>query len=165
LQKFVSVNASETLKFYDINLRPGCFNRDIITKSLAKADILKLSVEELAELKRMLSVNEEQEAFVRYLIEEYALNTVSLTKGSAGSELFTSRGSSFASTAEAVKVIDSVGAGDAYAAMMAAGILKKWQPPEILRQAARFASRVCEIKGAIPESASFYEPFRPLFMQ
>jgi fructokinase len=164
LQKFISGNPSETLNFYDINLRPGCYNRDIITKSLAKTNILKLNAEELTELKQMLSFNQSDNAFVQYLMEEYALNAISLTKGSTGSELFTAQGSFDSHTSAAIKVVDSVGAGDAYAAMMAAGILKKWQPPEILWQAARFASRVCEIKGAISESASFYEPFRPLFM-
>jgi len=45
----------------------------------------------------------------------------------------------------------------------ALGILKNWQPQEILDRASRFASRICEIKGAIPDSASFYEPFKNLF--
>lgn len=165
LQKFIPGSKAKSFNFYDINLRPGCYNQDIIARSLAKADILKLSTEELAELKRMLSVNEADEALVQYLIEEYSLNTVSLTKGSSGSELFTGQGSFSSQKAEDVRVADSVGAGDAYAAMIAAGMLKKWQPQEIIRQAALFASRVCEIKGAISESASFYEPFRRLFME
>ena len=66
-------------------------------------------------------------------------------------------------TVKGARVIDSVGAGDAYAAMLAAGLLKGWQPEEILRKASMFATRVCEIKGAIPDSASFYEPLKPLF--
>jgi fructokinase len=66
--------------------------------------------------------------------------------------------------AEAIKVVDSVGAGDAYAAMLAAGLLEKWRPEEILERASLFASRVCEIKGAIPDSDSFYEPFKSLFV-
>lgn len=165
LQKFISGNESGALSFYDINLRPGCYDQDIIAKSLAKTDILKLSTEELSELKRMLSVEKDGEAFVQYLMEKYSLKTVSLTKGSSGSQLFTDQRSFSSHPAEAVKVVDSVGAGDAYAAMVAAGILEKWQPQEILRQADLFATRVCEIKGAISESGLFYGPFRPLFME
>jgi fructokinase len=66
---------------------------------------------------------------------------------------------------EAITVVDSVGAGDAFAAMLVAGLIKKWRPAEILERASLFASRVCEIKGAIPESATFYEPFKALFTE
>ncbi len=163
LQKFISTSASEALNFYDINLRPGCYNNTIIEKSLLKTDILKLNMEELGKLKQMLSFKKNNDAFIQYLIEEYSLSTVSLTNGASGSELFTNQGSFSSYAAEAKKVVDSVGAGDAYAAMLAAGMLKNWQPQEILQRASMFASRICEIKGAIPESPSFYQPFRSLF--
>jgi fructokinase len=163
LQKFISVGASEALNFYDINLRPGCYNNAIIEKSLSKTDILKLSTEELGKLRQLLSVRENNAPFIQYLVKEYALNTVSLTKGASGSALFTNQGSFSSDAAEAVNVADSVGAGDAYAAMLAAGILRDWQPEEILQQASSFAARICEIRGAIPDSLSFYEPFKPLF--
>jgi fructokinase len=86
-----------------------------------------------------------------------------VTKGERGSELFTNRGSFSADSADVIKVVDSVGAGDAYAAMLAAGMLKNWSTQKLLERASLFASRICEIKGAIPESSSFYEPFKPLF--
>jgi fructokinase len=163
LQKFISVGTSEALNFYDINLRPGCYNSAIIEKSLSKTDILKLSTEELGKLRQLLSVKKNNTPCIQYLIKEYALNTVSLTKGASGSALFTNQSSFSSDAAEAVNVADSVGAGDAYAAMLAAGILRDWQPEEILLQASLFAARICEIKGAIPDSPSFYEPFKPLF--
>jgi fructokinase len=47
--------------------------------------------------------------------------------------------------------------------MLAAGLLEKWRPEDILARASLFASRICEIKGAIPDTASFYEPFKALF--
>ena len=90
--------------------------------------------------------------------------SVSLTKGASGSALFTNRACFNSKPAEAINVVDSVGASDAYAAMLAAGLLKKWQPEKILERASLFASRVCEIKGAIPDSDSFYEPFKPIFV-
>ena len=91
------------------------------------------------------------------------LGVVNIAKGNMGSELHTNEGSFSTDTVEGIGVVDSVGAGDAYAAMLAAGILRDWQPEEILQQASRFAARICEIKGAIPDSPSFYEPFKPLF--
>jgi fructokinase len=112
---------------------------------------------------QMRSLKMEIKQFVHYLMETHSVQTVSLTKGEQGSDLFTNQGSFSADSADIIKVVDSVGAGDAYAAMLAAGILKNWQPQVILERAALFASRICEIKGAIPESSSFYEPFKPLF--
>jgi fructokinase len=162
LQAFISRNSSKILNFYDINLRPGCYNNDIIEKSLSKTDILKLSTGELGKLMQMRSLKMENEQFVHYLMDTHSIRTVSLTKGESGSELFTNQGSLSADSADVIKVVDSVGAGDAYAAMLAAGVLKNWSPPVILERASLFASRICEIKGAIPES-SFYEPFKPLF--
>ena len=97
-------------------------------------------------------------------METHSIGTVSLTKGELGSELFTNQGCISSEPAEAIKVVDSVGAGDAYAAMLVAGLLKKWQPEKILERTSLFASRICEIKGAIPDSASFYEPFKFQFV-
>ena len=164
LQAFISRNASETLNFYDINLRPGCYNTAIIKKSLLKTDILKLDTGELQKLKQMLSLKVSNDDFIRHLLETHSITTVSLTKGESGSELFTNQGRFNSEPADPIKVVDSVGAGDAYAAMLAAGLLEKWRPEKILERASLFASRVCEIKGAIPDSVSFYQPFRSLFV-
>jgi fructokinase len=163
LQAFTVQKPSATLNFYDINLRPGCYNNAVIEKSLLAADILKLSTDELGQLKKMLSSKRSNDDFVNHIMETHSIRAVSLTKGESGSDLFTDQGRFNSKPAEAIAVIDSVGAGDAYAAMLAAGLLKKWQPEEILERASLFASRVCEIKGAIPDSASFYEPFKALF--
>jgi fructokinase len=163
VQAFLSRNASKKLNFYDINLRPDCYNTDIIEKSLSKTDILKLSTGELEKLMQMRSLKMENEQFVQYLMETHSIQTVSLTKGGQGSVLFTNQGSFSTDSTDVIKVVDSVGAGDAYAAMLAAGMLQNWSPQVILERASLFASRICEIKGAIPESSSFYEPFKPLF--
>lgn len=163
LQAFIIPNSTESLNFYDINLRPGCYNNAIVEKSLLKTDILKLNIDELEKLKQMLSLKVSNEDLVYHLMETHSIDTVSLTKGGSGSELFINQSCFKSETAEAIKVIDSVGAGDAYAAMLAAGLLEKWRPEDILARASLFASRICEIKGAIPDTASFYEPFKALF--
>jgi fructokinase len=163
LQTFIDHKSPETLNFYDINLRPGCYNNTIVEKSLFKTDILKLNTEELEKLKQMLSLNVSNDDLVYHIMETHSIKTVSLTKGGAGSELFTDQGCLSSKPREAITVVDSVGAGDAFAAMLVAGLLKKWRPVEILERASLFASRICEIKGAIPDSASFYEPFKALF--
>ena len=165
LQAFISRNSPETLNFCDINLRPGCYENTPIEKSLLRTDILKLSIGELEKLKKMLSFKTNNEAFVQYLMEAFSIRTVSLTKGELGSVIFTNQSFFSSGPMEAIKVIDSVGAGDAFAAMLAAGLLINWGPEQILDRASQFASRICEIKGAIPDSVSFYEPFKSLFVK
>ena len=164
LQAFISRNSPETLNFYDINLRPSCYNQAVIEKSLTKTDILKLNTDELDKLMQILPLETTNDAFVHRLMKTYSIHTVSLTKGERGSELFTKQSCFTAEPTETIGVVDSVGAGDAYAAMLVAGLLKKWQPEKILDRASMFASRICGIKGAIPDSESFYEPFKSLFV-
>jgi fructokinase len=163
LQTMISRKAPGALNLYDINLRPGCYNDTLIENSLVKTDIVKLSTEELLELKQLMGFKKDRQAFIPYLLSAYSLDTVSLTKGERGSELFTAQGHFSSESVAGVKVVDAVGAGDAYAAMLAAGILRNWPPEETLLRASMFSSGICEIKGAIPDSASFYTPFKPFF--
>ena len=142
IQTFITRHSSETLNFYDINLRPACYNKAIIEKSLFATDVLKLNTDELEKLKQVLAIKISNDDFVHHLMETYSISTVSLTKGESGSELVTSHGRFSSEPAEAITVVDSVGAGDAYAAMLVAGFLKKWRPQKILERALQFASRV-----------------------
>jgi fructokinase len=163
LQAFLAAEASGTLNFCDINLRPDCYSKAIIEQSLSKADVLKLNTGELEILNQMFSLPAGDNDPVYHLMQIHSISTLSLTKGESGSELFANNDRFSSEPAEAITVVDSVGAGDAYAAMLAAGLLEKWQPHKILAWASLFASRICEIKGAIPDSASFYQPFKVLF--
>lgn len=164
LHAFINWNSPHKRNFYDINLRPGCYDNAMIEKSLLAADILKLSSDEIGQLKKMVASNQGDDEFINHLMQTYAIQVVSLTKGASGSDLFSEKGRFSFTPTEPVAVVDAVGAGDAYAAIVAAGLLKAWSPEKILAQASRFASRICEIKGAIPDSTSFYEPFYPLFV-
>lgn len=149
--------------FYDINLRPGCYNDTLILKSLSASNVVKLNQEEFDKLKQIMRFEGGHKAFIQYLLGKYPLEFVSLTSGDRGSDLHTKSGIYRTGPAAVNVAEDTVGAGDAYAAMLAAGILRDWQPEEILQRASMFASRICEIKGAIPESPSFYKQFKPFF--
>ena len=159
IQAILSHKPPSARCFYDINLRRSCYNDIIIQTSLSQTDILKINEEERDEVKRILNYNKDSETFMQYLMDTYALEVISLTKGDHGSEIYTREGLFSIETTKIDKVIDSVGAGDAYAAMLAAGILRQWPPDIILNRASLFALQICKIEGAIPESVSFYEPF------
>jgi fructokinase len=157
LQHLLNRRNPRTQCFYDVNLRPKCYSGPAVQESLRQADHVKLSAQELTVLQDMFGWKAAPSEGVRRLMETNGLKTVSLTRGEAGSELFTAAGHFTAPAIEAADVVDTVGAGDGYAAVLIAGLLQGWRPERMLQQATEFAKRICEIEGAIPTDASFYD--------
>jgi fructokinase len=160
MQKILSRKNPHTKCLYDINLRLHCYNKKIIIKSLKQADVLKLNDEEFDTLKQMMGFGNNTNRFVDYLINEYSLEMISLTKGEKGSDLLLKDKRFSAKSDKINNIVDTVGAGDAYAAILAIGYQKKWAPEKILAVATEFASRICEIKGAIPSSKQLYKKYK-----
>jgi len=151
---------SWSLLMYDINIRKGCYSQTIITESLKKCDIFKLNEGELKEISGMFSLKGSVDDRIRQIMENYAINMVSLTCGSGGSYLLSrNAGCCYAGPESGITIKDTVGAGDGYAAMLCAGLLQGWKPQNIVEKASLFASRICEIEGTISEHDSFYEKF------
>jgi fructokinase len=157
IHRFLNRKQTDCNVFYDVNLRPDCYSYEVIKASLSKTDILKLNTDELQQCKEITDFDQDSSFLIQSIMNAYSLKLVALTKGDAGSELHTVEGCRIAAPAPVDSMADTVGAGDAYAAMLAAGILRKWEPKRTLDMATAFASRICTIKGAIPESAHFYK--------
>ena len=162
IQKFMDLRRSDAICFYDINLRPDCYSDKVILTSLEHADILKLNTQELDECKRIFRFSKDNDAYIHFLMDQYALKFVAITWGDKGSELYTKDGNFHAKTNRVSSIVDTVGAGDAYSSMLVIGIIKGWEPARMLSMASMFASRICEIRGAIPESQEFYEPIKEM---
>jgi len=58
------------------------------------------------------------------------------------------------------KLMDTVGAGDAFTAVIILGLLHDWDLEQTLQRAQAFASAIVGIRGATPESRDFYTDFR-----
>ena len=135
-------------------------NEKIIRSSMEKSDIVKLNDEELSTIKSLFAFTGEEQAFIRRLIEDYGLDMISLTRGGAGSALYTKEGYYSIAPEKKVEIVDTVGAGDGYTAILAAGYLQGWTPEKILEAGTEFAGRICEIEGALPAARDFYTDFR-----
>lgn len=98
--------------------------------------------------------------FINRLMNDYTLSAVILTHGKEGSEWFTRKDHHKRGPVKIPSVEDTVGAGDAYAAMAAACYLKGVPTENILSLASEFASRICRIKGALPKKDDIYNEFR-----
>lgn len=149
-----------TRLFYDMNLREGCRKVNIIEASLTRAHILKLSDEELDASARLLGIPGQGDALVDTLMNRFDIPVTAMTRGADGSSLFMNGRRYEAATATNIQVVDTVGAGDAYAAMLAAGILDGKPPEAIISEATRFSGRICTVGGAIPAGRRFYDDFR-----
>ncbi len=162
IQKILLQKHQNTKCLCDINLRPQCFGSAVIIESLKKSDVLKLNEEELEIIKQILGFKKNAHGFIEFLLKEYSLDMISLTKGEKGSDIFTKEGRFSTKPRKINNMVDTVGAGDAYTAILAIGYLNKWNPVRILSTATEFAARICEIKGAVPKEKQFYANFKTL---
>ena len=165
IQDMLAMKKKNTVGMYDINLRPNCYSTRIIQESLKYTDILKLNIDELKEVGSMLYNNRNEDECVQSLFQDYPIRLISLTGGSTGSKMLTPDKEYVAEPDHSIKVVDTVGAGDAYSSIVAAGFIKGWDPRQILDLATRFSTKVCTIEGAIPDDPSFYSEFRELFKE
>jgi fructokinase len=159
VMKILENRPKSTRCICDLNLREDCYDQNSITKSLVHCDILKISEGELSTLQALFNVRTSDKLFIDDLMHNFAIAWVSLTSGVEGSTLFTRDEVFVADPEESHTVVDTVGAGDGYAAILAAGNLLGWPPAQILRRATRFAGALCRQPGAIPEDPDFYRPF------
>jgi fructokinase len=142
--------AGEAIRLYDVNLRPGCWEPALVGELLSLATIVKLNDDEQATLADALELPvAPTERFARAMAVRYRLRGVCVTRGSAGAALLLDDEYREA-PAPAVDVVDTVGAGDAFAAALAEGVLSKRPVLEILAQAIRLAALVVARAGATP---------------
>ncbi len=159
LQDFLSGRSAKTEGFYDINLRPHCYTNEIVKKSLYQTDILKLNQDEIIFIQDMLNSKRSREALPAWVMETFGISLIALTKGEQGSEIYTPADHFSAEVPPTDNMVDTVGAGDAYSAILAIGYLQGWSPARIVSTATDFAGRICRIQGAVPDDPSFYTPF------
>jgi fructokinase len=150
IRDFLAATRPECLRIFDINLRQHYYNVDTIAVALEAADVLKLNDEELPVIARLLSIHGTVEETLGTLCRRYNLKLIALTEGDRGSLLFGPRGRS-RNAGHPTAVIDTVGAGDAFTAVLVFGLLSGASLDAINEQANRVASFVCSRAGATPE--------------
>ena len=146
--------------FCDINLRVPHYSRASIMQSLTGADILKINDQELEEIRHILDNPVASETFAEYLMSFFNLELLAITRGAGGSTLMNQKQIIDIPPATADVVVDTVGAGDAYAAMLALGTLLSLPLDATARACADFAARICRLPGAVPENTAFYDRWK-----
>lgn len=145
------------LVFLDVNLRAPWWHTEDVLRWIGNADWLKLNDEEL---QRLLPGARNIDGKMRVLQQRYRLSGLVVTLGSQGALALDSAGEllSIAPTGD-IEVVDTVGAGDAFAAVLLLGIAENWPLALTLQRAQDFASALVGQRGATVTVTGFYRQF------
>ncbi len=140
----------------DVNLRPPWWDLSKIGEVLPGTACIKLNEDELRLLDRRFPESDSPTRAAQFK-EAHDAGVVLVTQGEDGALAVTPNGLCSTGAHPVDKLVDTVGAGDAFSAVAIAGILKRWPWETTLDRAAAFAAWVCGYQGAIREDRAFYE--------
>jgi fructokinase len=155
-------------RYLDLNLRPGSDDPRLAADCLALADWVKLNDEELLQLCRWYELPEpdlqapaQVLSAAQALLERFGLLRLVITRGAAGYLALGQQGELMAHGVglPPPALVDTVGAGDAFSAMLIAAVLRGQPWPEALALANGMAAAMCAERGPVPAHADFYEPW------
>jgi fructokinase len=154
IQGLLARTKPDALCIFDINLRQEYFDRATLHQSLERADVLKINDVELLDLARVFGHKLSRETpsrFTREVLDAYGLDLIAVTRGAEGSVFHTPDGNVLEHPGYAPpRVADTVGAGDAFTAALAMGLLRSVPLEQVSDDANRLASYVCTQRGATP---------------
>ncbi len=139
----------ECLKVFDINLRQNFFTWETIKESLEIADVLKLNDEEIQVVADFFGLKGDTPELLPQLIDRFNLKCIAFTMGKKGSIIMTTDEFSSMEAPE-VRIADTIGAGDAFTALLTVGLLKGDPLSAIHKRANMVAAYVCTREGATP---------------
>ena len=151
--------ATDAPTFVDINLRAPWWTADRVEGLLRAAHWLKLNDEELTSLRGPADRVEAAEAQATRLRTECGIDWVILTRGAAGAS-FIGDGIHRGEPPKVERLVDTIGAGDAFSAVTILGLLHDWPMPVTLTRALAFAARICAQRGATAADHALYTGLR-----
>jgi len=151
IRKFVTSTSPDCLRILDINLRRPFWEENTLLESIPLANVMKLNDEELPVVASLLKLKGTDMELLQALQRQFSFRLIALTRGGNGSLLLAADGTISDLPGEPTTVIDTVGAGDAFTAAMAVGLLNGWPLSKLHQRAAQLAGFVCGQPGATPE--------------
>lgn len=125
-------------RFYDVNLRAEHHDPELLLMLAARASILKLNQEEVAEVGCALGASfTTREEFARKLASRFHYHAVCITLGAEGCAIL-ANGRYVECPPSQITVVDAIGAGDAFAA----AFLDGWTAGGGIGEIGGFANRV-----------------------
>jgi fructokinase len=157
IQALAAQASSSCIRVFDANLRAPFFSREVIQESLELATVLKVNDEELPLVLGLLGLPAEGEREKNRLrlgadclLDEFpALEMVAVTRGSRGS-LLVRRDEWSEHPGFPVRVVDPVGAGDAFTAAITHYLLRGAELATLNEAGNRWGAWVASQSGAMP---------------
>jgi len=136
-------------RFYDINLRKDSYTTPLVMELLQLADVVKLNGDEFVRVQEMAGTSQTSiEAFCRDYASRFQWEAVCVTRGERGCAIL--KGDEYVEVSGVpVNVVDTVGAGDAFAAAFLHGLDQNWGAAKIGAFANRLGAEVASRAGAV----------------
>ncbi|MCQ8106303.1 carbohydrate kinase [Methylomonas sp. SURF-2] len=143
--------------FMDVNLRAPWWDKTEVLAWVGEADWVKLNH---LELQALQAGSADFDVAMQAFLAEHQLQGLVVTRGEKGAVAINADGQRAAAVpVTALQVVDTVGAGDAFAAVLMLGIQLEWPLQLILERAQAFASGIVGRRGATVQDGSFYRCF------
>jgi fructokinase len=140
----------EARRLYDVNLRENCYEASLVNELMSLATAVKLNDEEVDTIQSMFHWSYRSLMdFCRGAARRFGWEAVCVTRGEEGCVLWLD-GQYVEAEGYDVRVADTVGAGDAFAAAFVHGMKCGWRPGEIADFANRVGALVASRPGGTP---------------
>lgn len=154
-----SVNAALPI-FVDVNLRAPWWNGSELLPVLRRARWVKVNDEELAIIAGLLDCRAGDVVETARRVQAACdVHLLIVTRGARGAIALDESGRVSSVTPDEGPeggIADTVGAGDAFSAVIIMGLLENRSLPTMMQEAQGFAGRVCRLRGATTTDPDFY---------
>ena len=158
IQTLAAQTQASCVRVFDVNLRAPFYSSEVVQESLELATVMKMNDAEVPLVLGLLglqALDPQAPGALRLaaerLLEEFpTLRMVAVTRGGAGS-LLVSREAWHEHPGFPVKVVDTIGAGDAFTAAMAHYLLRGADLATLNEAGNRWGGWVASQSGAMPE--------------
>lgn len=137
-------------KFFDINLRSSYYSAELVDELLQTANVFKINDDEMTIVRKLFNLHGTDEEICLKLLHKYKLRYLIFTAGEKFSIIYHQDERSFLATPK-VKVVDTIGAGDAFSGAFIEGLLTGKTMRDAHKEAAATAAYVCTQSGAWPK--------------
>jgi fructokinase len=163
--------STQATRYVDLNLRDGPDNQSLVEQSLALADWVKVNDEELFQLLEWFEGADKHSTTwgtpelprgIASLINRFGLKRLIVTRGDQGYACFDALGQCEAEVqgVHQAHVVDTVGAGDGFSAMLIASCVQGFDIRQALQRANAYASHICGHRGPMSADMQTYAHWR-----
>jgi len=150
IRTLLAATRADALRVFDVNLRQNFYTPELIEQSLRLANVAKLNEDELPMVAALFDLGTDVRAQLEALARRFQLAAIAFTRGAKGSLLLAADQWS-EHPGLSVRVVDTIGAGDAFTAALVVGLCLQWPLDDINRIANEVAAHVCTQAGGTGE--------------